>query len=109
MKEIDSDLDEDISSVDDSAVSTSGCDAGGDTSSGEIGGDTSTDDKNLREVRNLALKESKDVDTWRDLVTGVLVITACCVATASFIYLSKNESNTFKLAVSQSSPSSQLI
>ena len=62
------------------------------TSSGSMGDD-------FREVRNYTRKETKDVETWRDLVTGVLVITACLVTMASFIYLSRNETESFKLAV----------
>ena len=36
------------------------------------------------------------METWRDLVTGVLVITAVFVATASFIYLTRDEFDTFQ-------------
>ena len=85
---------------DDSVLSddlSSGASASNGTTSEELM-DSSTGDE-FREVRNLTKKESKDVDTWRDLVTGVLVITACFVTTASFIYLSREETKTFKLAV----------
>ena len=59
--------------------------------------DESTDQ--FREMRNLTRKETKDVDTWRDLVTGVMVSAGCFVTTACFIYLSRDETETFQLAV----------
>ena len=67
------------------------------THTGDTPADSSTDQ--FREVRNMTRKETKDVETWRDLVTGVMVITGCFVTTACFIYLSRDETDTFKLAV----------
>ncbi|CAB9508033.1 Receptor-type guanylate cyclase gcy [Seminavis robusta] len=74
----------------------------GNSSSGESSTAYASSGKDeFREVRNFTRKETKNVETWRDLVTGVLVITATFVTMASFIYLSRNETETFLLAFDQ--------
>lgn len=72
------------------------------THSEESESDTSTgaaERRNLKEVRDYTRKENQAVDMWRDLVTGVLVIVACCVSLASYIYLSHNETLSYQQAV----------
>ena len=99
MADIDIDIDNDSLSAD---VSACEADQSATTShTGTAGGFESSSGENYREVRNMTRKENKVVETWRDLVTGVLVITACFVSTASFIYLSRDETVTFQLAVSE--------
>jgi lipopolysaccharide export LptBFGC system permease protein LptF len=60
---------------------------------------SSTLGANYREVRDMTKKENQNVETMRDLATGVLVIVACCISVSAFIFLSRNETDAFKLAV----------
>jgi hypothetical protein len=54
---------------------------------------------NYREVKNMTKRENENVETMRDLVTGVLVITASFISISAFIFLSRNETDAFRLAV----------
>jgi hypothetical protein len=48
-----------------------------------------------REVQQLIRKESKDVALWREIVTGMMVITGALVTIATFIVFSRFEVNDF--------------
>ena len=89
---------DDVSSVISEAMSFST--SGHMSSTGE--GTNTDSNKNLREVMKHTRRETKRVETWRELVTGVLVITASLVATTTFIYLNREEISAFKEAVSHS-------
>ena len=56
--------------------------------------------RDYNEVKDLTRKETEAVDMWRDLVTGILVITACLVTCGAYIYLMRDETEAFTLAVS---------
>ncbi|CAB9525101.1 Receptor-type guanylate cyclase gcy [Seminavis robusta] len=64
---------------------------------------TDSDERNadFNEVKNLTRKENEAVEMWRELVTGMLVITACLVTCGSFIYLSIDETSSFKTSFNQ--------
>jgi hypothetical protein len=59
---------------------------------------------NYKEVRDMTKKENENVETMRDLVTGVLVITATIISISAFIFLSSNETDAFNLAVREIMP-----
>jgi hypothetical protein len=71
------------------------------SSSHDASTEQNSSEENFKEVANLTRKENEQVEMWRDLVTGMLIITACFVTCASFIYLSRNETESFKEAVSR--------
>lgn len=52
------------------------------------------------EINRLIRKESKDVLMWREIVTGMLVITAALVTITTFVLLSREEVADFTRAVS---------
>jgi hypothetical protein len=68
-------------------------------------GITESDDKeDYNEVKNLSRKENEAVAMWRELVTGMLVITACLMTCGTYIYLMRSETATFTLNVSDGAP-----
>jgi hypothetical protein len=91
---------------DDSSVVSHGDDVSGSntdnaesTREGNSSSNDSTLGANYKEVRDMTKKENENVETMRDLVTGVLVITATFISISAFIFLSRNETDAFKLAV----------
>lgn len=52
-----------------------------------------------KEMQQLVHKENADVDMWREIVTGMLVITAALVTVTAYIYLSREEVDDFKTGV----------
>jgi hypothetical protein len=58
-----------------------------------------------REVQQLIRKESKDVALWREIVTGMMVITGALVTIATFIVFSRFEVNDFSDGVTDLSGS----
>jgi hypothetical protein len=60
--------------------------------------------RDYNEVKNLTRKENEAVEMWRELVTGMLVITAVLVTCGAYIYLMRDETETFTLTVSQNAP-----
>ena len=56
----------------------------------------------LKEARKIAAKEDRDVRRWREVVTGVLVIMATLVSVATYIFLTQEQVDDFKYAVSVS-------
>ena len=76
------------------------CEGEGDTTrEGSSSNYDSTVGEAFNEVRDMSKKENHEVETMRELVTGVLVITASFISVAAFVFLSKNETNSFILAV----------
>jgi hypothetical protein len=59
-----------------------------------------------KEIQKIIRKETKDVLLWREIVTGMLVITAALVTVTAYIFLSREELDDFKSGVSKSSKSS---
>lgn len=52
------------------------------------------------EINNMLRKESKDVLMWREIVTGMLVITAALVTITTYVLLSRQEVDVFTNGVS---------
>ena len=52
------------------------------------------------EIRALVEKETKDVLLWKEILTGMMIITACIVSVATYIFLSKEEVDSFTNGVS---------
>jgi hypothetical protein len=61
---------------------------------------TETTRDETKEINNMLRKESKDVRMWREIVTGMLVITASLVTIATYIVLSREEVDAFNNGVS---------
>ena len=55
---------------------------------------------NVKDVVKTIRKESKDVDMWREIVTGMLVITAAMVTVTTYVLLSRQEVQEFASGVS---------
>jgi hypothetical protein len=58
-----------------------------------------------KEIQLIIRKENKAVLLWREIVTGMLVITAALVTVTTYIFLSREEVDDFSRGVS---PSAQL-
>jgi len=54
-----------------------------------------------QEIRDIMRKETKAVLMWQEIVTGMLVITACFVTITTYIILSRQEVDDFTAGVSQ--------
>jgi hypothetical protein len=70
----------------------------GASSSGESTTRTGTDfdeQANEKEITNMIQKESKNVFMWREVVIGVLFITATLMTVGTYILLSREEFNSF--------------
>lgn len=52
------------------------------------------------EIRRLIQNETKGVIMWRYVVTAIMVITACFVSVSTYIFLSREETDTFERGVS---------
>jgi hypothetical protein len=59
-----------------------------------------SDRDETEEINKLIRKESKDVLMWREIVTGMLVITAALVTITTYVLLSREEVDDFTRAVS---------
>ena len=53
----------------------------------------------LLEMKKMTREETKKVKVWREVVTGVLVITAAFMATATYVVLNREENKEFLSAV----------
>lgn len=66
-------------------------------------GDTSTaerEKKEKEEIQNLIKRENKSVLTWRETVTGILMIIGFIAGMATFVFLGREENTAFQNAVS---------
>jgi hypothetical protein len=59
-----------------------------------------SDRDETEEINKLIRKESKDVLMWREIVTGMLVITAALVTITTYVLLSREEVDDFTHGVS---------
>jgi ABC-type Zn2+ transport system substrate-binding protein/surface adhesin len=62
--------------------------------------DEGSDRDETEEINKLIRKESKDVLMWREIVTGMLVITAALVTITTYVLLSREEVDDFTHGVS---------
>jgi hypothetical protein len=74
--------------------------------SGVNGEDESSRDEE-KEIQLIIRNENKAVVLWREIVTGMLVITAALVTVTTYIFLSREEVDDFTRGVSQSSAAKQ--
>jgi hypothetical protein len=71
-----------------------------DSSSGGMENNNGGVDADVAHVVKMIRKESADVDMWREIVTGMLVITAAMVTVTTYILLSRQEVQEFSAGVS---------
>jgi hypothetical protein len=62
--------------------------------------DTSTRSRGMGEMREIIQAETQGVIMWREIVTGMLVITTCFVTVMTYIFLLRQEVDDFTNGVS---------
>jgi len=88
---------------DDASESSAFSNCSSTSSTSKTAGDGSSSEErraNYKEVKDFTRKETESVEMWRELVTGMLVIIASLLTCGTFIFLSTEETNTFKSSVS---------
>ena len=75
------------------------------TTSVDEEGDSSTAEREKREkeeIEELIRRETRSVATWRETVTGILMIVAFVASVATFVFMGREEHNAFVTSVSKS-------
>jgi hypothetical protein len=94
------DSDDDDDDDDDDDRSTSSFEDDGEDHSEKSETEAESDRDETEEINKLIRKESKDVLMWREIVTGMLVITAALVTITTYVLLSREEVDDFTHSVS---------
>jgi hypothetical protein len=105
-REIEALADNADNAADDASVASESYYSDEDESSALDSGFNGDDDESRDEEKEIQLiikNENKSVLLWREIVTGMLVITAALVTVTTYIFLSREEVDDFSRGVSPSS------